>query len=197
MMTSTTNDFNAGTLAATPVHMLVDDACIRSGLTNQAVAKALGYPKGNVIAMMCSGDMKIPVNKVEPLARVLELDPADLLRRVLTEYTPDTWAVLNSLFGHDGSISTMTTNEKALLAFVRNRLGGRDVNILEDEQLKAFLEQGIDSMVDAAQRGDLTAHIETRKVSGNAAYNQAMKELIKRQAAERESLRGLLGQRPE
>jgi hypothetical protein len=196
MTTMNAKDANAAGLSATPVHMLINDACARSDLTNQSVARSLGYPKGNVIAMFRSGDMKLPVNKVEPLARVLGLDPADLLRRVLREYTPDLWDALNSLMGEGGTVSTMTVHERSLLAFVRSRLGGRDLNILADETLKSSIEQSLDAMLDAAQRSELDTHFESRRISSsNMAYNQAMKELIKRQAEERESLRGLLGRR--
>jgi hypothetical protein len=185
----------AAQIANTPVHLLIDDACARSNLTNQAVANSLGYPKGNVIAMFRSGDMKIPVNKVEALARVLGLDAPDLLRRVLREYTPDLWDALNSLMGEGGAVSTMTTNEKALLAFVRGRLAGRDLNILADEDLRSTMEQSIDSMVDAAGKGELDTLIERRRQSPNMAFLEGMKELLRRQADEREGLRKILGKR--
>jgi hypothetical protein len=147
--------------------------------------------------MFRSGDMKLPVNKVEAIARVLKLDARDLLRRVLKEYSPDLLEALNSLMGQGGDIDMMTTHERNLLRFIRTHLGGRDLNLLADESLAADLANGIDALVDAANKGELEAHVERRRESQNMAFVQSMKDMLKRQAAEREELRASLWKRAD
>ncbi|MFH1819647.1 MAG: hypothetical protein ABIK82_22680 [Pseudomonadota bacterium] len=59
--------------------------------TQAQIAAECGFESANVITMFKKGQTKLPINRVGPLAKALNVDPAHLLRLVLLEYLPDTW----------------------------------------------------------------------------------------------------------
>ena len=73
----------------------------------------------------------MPLAKVGVMARALDVDPAYLLRLALTEYMPDVWSVMESIFGR---ASFVTTGELDLLGLLRQQAHGLpiDVSILDD-----------------------------------------------------------------
>ena len=71
--------------------------------------------------MFKKGHTKLPINKIGPLARVLEVDPVWLLRRALKEYNPGLWEALQETLGH-----RVTTNEAEILAALREATEDRD-----------------------------------------------------------------------
>lgn len=95
------------------------------GKTNTELAEALGYPRSNVIAMMKTGSMRLPVNKVVLMAKQLEVDPVFLLEKVITESSPELWDGLKSVIGD----RLVTTNEIKLIEVVRKQLDGFDVDL--------------------------------------------------------------------
>ena len=64
--------------------------------------------------MFKQGSTKVPVNKIGPLARILEVDAVWLLRRALREYSPDLWEALEDTLG-----PRVTTNELEILGALR------------------------------------------------------------------------------
>jgi hypothetical protein len=86
----------------------------RSPLIQREIAAKLGYEKQNVISMFKTGQTKVPVNKIGPLARILEVDAVWLLRRALSEYQPDLWQALEETLG-----PRVTTNELEILSALR------------------------------------------------------------------------------
>lgn len=46
-----------------------------------------------------AGKTTLPINKVGAMTRALGLDPANLLRIVMTEYMPEAWAVIEEVVG--------------------------------------------------------------------------------------------------
>ena len=92
------------------------------GKTDQEVALALGDDFEKVIPLVKKGAMKLPVNKVIELAGVLDLDAADLLKRVLAEYDPGLLATIERILGP----VTMSPAEIKLLQAVRRAALGRD-----------------------------------------------------------------------
>lgn len=97
------------------------------GIKNIHLQKAFEYPMPNVIAMMKSGSMRMPANKVVVAARLLQIDPVFLLSKVVSENDPDLWDVISALLGDH----LVTANEISLLRFVRQGLDGHDVNLAE------------------------------------------------------------------
>jgi hypothetical protein len=69
------------------------------------IAKEAGFPKSNVLSMMKSGQTKIPLERIRPLAEAAGLDPKELLRRCLMEYHPNMWQMIVDIFESKLSIS--------------------------------------------------------------------------------------------
>lgn len=98
-----------------------------AGLSNVDLAEAIGYPRGNVIAMMKSGDMRLPLNKVKPTAKALGVDPVVLFQKVITETDIGLWETIQDIVGDH----VVSANEQALIDFVRKELDGHDVNLMK------------------------------------------------------------------
>jgi hypothetical protein len=58
------------------------------------IAAECGWPKPNVITMLKTGQMKVPLDKVGVLAKALRVDPAYLFWLTLSEYAADTLEAL-------------------------------------------------------------------------------------------------------
>lgn len=96
------------------------------GLKNQDLQQALNYKQPNVVAMMRTGSMRLPLNKVLIAAKLLKLDPVFLLSKVVAENDPELWDAIASVLSNH----LVTENELALLNKVRHELNGHDVNLL-------------------------------------------------------------------
>jgi len=70
-----------------------------SGKTDTEIAHAIGCESAKTIQMIKAGTIKFPLNCVKTLADALQINPADLLRIVMTEYMPDTWIVIKEIMG--------------------------------------------------------------------------------------------------
>ena len=115
------------------------------GIKNVELAHSLGYPNGNVIAMMKGGSMRLPANKASMAAKMLQVDPVFLLGKVVSENDPDLWDAISALSGR----CLVTASELALIKLVRSQLDGHDVNLAEAPEftqavtpmLKAILQR--------------------------------------------------------
>lgn len=83
--------------------------------TQREIALASGFDQPNVITMIKQGSTKLPLNRIGPLARALEVDPVVLLRLALSEYLPDTWAAIEPLL----SAAMLTADERQLVEAYR------------------------------------------------------------------------------
>lgn len=63
--------------------------------TQRQIALEIGYTKPNIITMFKQGSTKLPLDKVGPLAKALEIEPEDLFLKVMTEYMPETFEALS------------------------------------------------------------------------------------------------------
>ena len=95
-----------------------------TGKSQVEIASELGYDKPNIITMFKQGRTRIPLDKVGPLAKALEIDPALLLKKVMGEYMPETLAGLQSVL--EGL--QLTQNELELIAAYRQMTKGKDVS---------------------------------------------------------------------
>lgn len=156
-------------------------------LTNVRIAQALGYDRPNVVAMMFTGSMKVPVNKVPALARVLELDPVALLRRVMLANSPEIWETIEQVVGKS---SLATASEVALIDEVRDLLGSDDVPLHADGKFMAELTTLLLAAHDRYLRGVLATSRDGQTLRDSKAGrgNAAMLELFRRQALERAAL---------
>lgn len=104
--------------------------------TQSEIAQDLGYDKPNIITMFKQGRTKLPFPKVIPLARSIGVDPVHLLRVVLSEYSPETWEVLEQIIGQ----SMISEGERETLKIIREAAGeveavpktDQEVNELKD-----------------------------------------------------------------
>lgn len=85
------------------------------GKSQVEIASDVGYDKPNLITMIKQGKTKLPINKVEAFAKSLGVDPMNLLRIVMSEYSPDAWKVIENILGND----VVTDSEMNLIKLYR------------------------------------------------------------------------------
>jgi transcriptional regulator with XRE-family HTH domain len=93
------------------------------GKTQKQIARECGCPKPNVITMIKQGHMKVPLEKIGPLAKSLEVDPAVLFWLCMSEYAGETLKAL--VLATPGVV--LAPNEREILKAYRG-LVGNDTN---------------------------------------------------------------------
>lgn len=93
------------------------DARVAEGLTQKALADALGLDYYTMISQMELGYMSIPPSLWTPIADALKMDRSEWVLRCLGEYQPD---VYRALFGSNSRSSV----SEVLTLFLRGELGG-------------------------------------------------------------------------
>jgi transcriptional regulator with XRE-family HTH domain len=114
----------------------LERAILASCLTQQEVAIKLGYSNPNIITMFKQGTTRVPLDKVVPLARALDLDPGELLREWFATYTPDALPHLQDYLG-----MLLSSAEKSWVQGLRRHVG--PVPVWDDrwaEGLKALVD---------------------------------------------------------
>lgn len=142
---TTTRDFRARDhrLTGLPVKDVLKIRMKDLGLKNPQLQKALGYPSANVIAMMKTGSMRLPSNKVPAAAELLQVDPKFLLAKSIAESDSELWDVIASLLGDQ----LITANEMALINLVRQGLNGHDVSLAQSPAFVAALQPALNEIV--------------------------------------------------
>jgi len=69
----------------------------RSGLKQREVARACGFLRPNIVSMIKSRETRLPLERLGAMARVLDVDAADLFSVWMTTYYADTWRELGPL----------------------------------------------------------------------------------------------------
>lgn len=110
-----------------------------SGVPQTEIAEALNYEKPNIITMFKQGKTKIPLNKVAPLAKILGIDAVFFLRMVMTEYSPETLEVIESLIGKN----IISESESVIVNICRSAADGADIQLTEErmEQLRQLFSE--------------------------------------------------------
>jgi len=103
-----------------PLHEYLANQIAISGKSQAEIAADLKY-KPNVITMLKQGRTKLPIDKVEPLALSLGVDPFHLLKMTLSEYQPNTWAAIESVVGFQ-----VTENERKMIETIRTLTNNQD-----------------------------------------------------------------------
>lgn len=89
-----------------------------NGLRQRDIADAVGWENPNMVSIIKSGQSKVPLEKVFPLAKALNLDPTDLFIRVFSEYYPGLWKdIEQTLKGW-----VLTQSEQALVTAYRKKI---------------------------------------------------------------------------
>jgi len=94
----------------------------QSPLSQQEIAKSIGYEKSEIISMFNRGEARVPLEKVPSLAKVLNLDLAFLFRLALQQYWAGDQNVLDEVFG-----GVPTSAERRLIAIYREVVKDSDV----------------------------------------------------------------------
>jgi hypothetical protein len=107
------------------VAKFIDQQITQCGRLQDEIAAECGFANSNIISMIKNGVTKLPLAKVGVMAKALSVDPAYLLRLAMTEYTPEVWSVLESVFGRS---SFVTAAELDLLGLLRQRAHGLPID---------------------------------------------------------------------
>jgi hypothetical protein len=102
---------------------LIAEAQGRLHKTDEQFAKELDFPSATVFTMIREGKLKLPIDKVQALAKSIDYPVGDLLRAVLHEYMPDTLVAIEKIWAP----TDMTANERKLIESYRYLAKGRDV----------------------------------------------------------------------
>ena len=116
-----------------------------AGLNNSELASALGYDNQNVVAMLRSGVMRLPLSKINLLSKSLKIDPVLTLNKVLEDRDQELLSVITEIIGKN----LVTENEMAMLAIVRQEMAGLELNIMAHPE---FIEEFRASLQKVARR---------------------------------------------
>ena len=94
--------------------------------TDAQVAEAVGDVSERVYALMKTGAIKIPYDKVMPMAAALHVPQEELLGVLLQDYSSDLMTLIRSFW----SMSSLSKAERKLVEAFRSLAGGRDVEPL-------------------------------------------------------------------
>ncbi len=97
-------------------------AIANSGKTQKLIADELGYDNPNIITMFKQGSSPVPLKKVGPLAKTLNIDPVCFLRLMMQEYVPETYEAIEQTL----AVPLLTQREKALIESFRRTTNWTD-----------------------------------------------------------------------
>lgn len=120
-----------------PVASLISERQLMLDVSDEQLAMAVGVESANVVVMVRTGRVRIPITKVAAYAAALSIDPAYLLRISMTEYMPGILAVVDALFTQ----KLLTSNEEKLIDDYRFLARGRDATpmIMDGTNILALL----------------------------------------------------------
>ena len=90
--------------------------------TQREIAEACGFDNPNIITMFKRGHTKLPINRIAPLAKALDVDPAYLLRLVMNEYMREAWECVEDIM----QSTVLSANEIQLVRAYREVTGDND-----------------------------------------------------------------------
>ncbi|NMG16384.1 helix-turn-helix domain-containing protein [Aromatoleum bremense] len=105
-----------------------------TGKLQKDIAEKVGFEKPNMITMIKQGKTKLPLDKVGPMAKALEVDPVHLLKLCMEEYHPNTWKAIAPLIG----AAVITADERRMLNALRAWAGGPFLAAMSEEQKHYF-----------------------------------------------------------
>jgi hypothetical protein len=117
-------------LKVVPVKELIAVHADRIGIRNPELATALGYPTHNVVSMLKSGAMRLPINKIALAADALKIDPLYLAMCVDAESDFNLAPLLESITRR----TAVTLNEEKLIQKLRQVSGGFDIDLSDYPQ---------------------------------------------------------------
>ncbi len=110
-------------LAASDVAAALD----KSLKTQREVSREVGVKRPNVISMIKTGEMKMPIDRIPAFAEACGIDPVQLIKTAMKEYHPETWRVLVEAFE-----APLTRNEAVILRAIRAMAAGHALDFRPD-----------------------------------------------------------------
>lgn len=90
--------------------------------TQREISVECGFDNPNIITMFKNGQTKLPINRIAPLAKALDVDPAHLLRLVMSEYMKESWECVENIM----QSTVLSANELSLVRAYREVTGDND-----------------------------------------------------------------------
>lgn len=94
--------------------------------SDRELAIECGFDHPSLVTMLKAGTSKVPLNRIDSLARALDVNPAYLFRVVMREYMPDVLEAFESLTRS----TPLSTNELDLIQSFRRVTGDRDAKAI-------------------------------------------------------------------
>lgn len=92
--------------------------------THREIAREVGIATPNVISMMKTGDIKVPINRIPALAKAMGVDAYAFTEIAMREYHPELWQMLTE---HYRGRASGADDGDRLLQTIRDILDGRAV----------------------------------------------------------------------
>ena len=102
----------------------------RHNLSDEDIAKALGYDKAVVVSLIRAGTVKFPLTRIRDLATLLDMNPGELLIMAMQDSSPDLLALMEDVWGP----RALTPAEGRLIQHCRK--------LAEDRQVKPIVFSG-------------------------------------------------------
>jgi hypothetical protein len=114
-----------------PIHSTTLLACIESrqtelNITDAELGNALGFEKPNVITLIKTGVMRMPLSKVPALAQALNLPASELLETLMRDTMPEVFEVIQQVY----QPMVLTDTESRLIKHLRGLTGDRSCSPL-------------------------------------------------------------------
>lgn len=97
------------------------DCIAASEKSQREISEECGFENPNIITMFKKGRTKVPLNRIAPLAKALDVEPALLFRLTMQEYAPDLWESIEDIM----KSTVMTPSELRLLRSIRAVIEGK------------------------------------------------------------------------
>ena len=99
----------------------------RSGLTQREIANAVGWDRPNIVSMIRTGEMKIPIGRIPAFCSSCDADPVELIKIAMMEYHPEAWKVLVAAFDEP-----VTKSEAVIIRAIRAMAKGHSLDFRPD-----------------------------------------------------------------
>ncbi len=120
---------------ASQVALFLSHCMASLDIEQKDLAREVGFDNPQIIALIKQGKAQLPLNKIDPVAKALQVEPIHLLRLCLEEYQPEMWQVIEPYLD-----IPQTADERRLLATLRKAVGGPYLAALNQIQVTRFEE---------------------------------------------------------
>jgi hypothetical protein len=108
---------------------------LRNVMTQRQIALAAGFARPNIISMFKTGETKVPLDRIVPLARALDADPAHLLRLAMIDQWPDLAKVIDDVHGKQ-----LASKNEVDIFLTKWRASSRNMNPAPSAQIDAAVD---------------------------------------------------------